>query len=421
MIQTQCDGCFREYRLDDKFAGKTIRCKDCGTAFKVTSGGPVTFVEEGADEEDGPPAPTRAPAGRKPGSRKPSGKSRSSSGSKAWIWWLVGGGLLAGFLVCGGGIWLAVSAIRSGLEAALSPAGQFGDPRELFPAAAQAAGAGAQPTLVEARKSFTTNIIYTELESYGPPDSPDGTMFDLVKYQSPVGGLAAYVTRDPGDGQKHPAIVWITGGDCNSIGDVWSPQDRSNDQSASAFRDAGIVMMFPSLRGGNDNPGQREGFYGEVEDILAATDHLAALPYVDPGQVYLGGHSTGGTLVMLVGCTSSRYKGIFAFGPVAGASQYGGEFVYCDPQDEREMALRSPSLWLHCVQSPMYVFEGEIDGNWYGSIDLMAERNTNPQIQFFQVPGHDHFSVIAPVTEKLAQQIVAGQLNISEEMVQNLQ
>jgi dienelactone hydrolase len=415
MIQTQCDGCFREYKLDDKFAGKTIRCKDCGKAFKVTAGGPLSFVAEDAYEEDDPPAPTRAPAGRKPVGKKPSKRSRgSSSNSKAWIWWMVGGGLLAGFLVCGGGIWLAISAISSGLQSALSSLNEFGDPNQLFPPAA-----GAQQTLVGAKQTFTTNIIYTG-EPFGPPDSPTGTVFDLVRYDSPVGALSAYVTRDPGDGQKHPAIVWITGGDCNSISDVWSPQDRSNDQSASAFRNAGIVMMFPSLRGGNDNPGQREGFYGEVDDILAATDHLAALPYVDPAQIYLGGHSTGGTLVMLVGCTSPRYKAIFALGPVAGAVHYGGDYVYCDPEDSWEMALRSPIFWLHCVQSPMYVFEGE-EGNWYGSIDLMVERNTNPQVQFFMAPGHDHFSVIGPLTERLAQQIVAGELNISQDLVQNLQ
>ena len=76
----------------------------------------------------------------------------------------------------------------------------------------------------------------------------------------------------------------------------------------------------------------REGFLGEVDDILAATDHLAALPYVDAEQIYLGGHSTGGTMVMLVGECSDRYRAIFALGPVA-AQQYGGEMVYCDPGD----------------------------------------------------------------------------------------
>lgn len=43
----------------------------------------------------------------------------------------------------------------------------------------------------------------------------------------------------------------------------------SNDQSASAFRTKGIPMMFPSLRGGNDNPGVQESFFGEVDDVLA--------------------------------------------------------------------------------------------------------------------------------------------------------
>lgn len=276
-----------------------------------------------------------------------------------------------------------------------------------------------QQTLREARQGFVTKIVKAAAPA-GPADSPAGTDFELISYQSPAGRLAAYVTRDPGDGKKHPAIVWITGGDCNSIGDVWSPSERSNDQSASAFRKAGLVMMFPSQRGGNDNPGQREGFYGEVDDILAATDHLAGLPYVDPAQIYLGGHSTGGTMVMLVAEYSDRYRAVFALGPVAAAEQYGGEFVYCNPSDEREMALRSPIQWLASVKSPLFVFEGAAEGNW-DAIQLMVEKNSNPNIQFFQVPGHDHFSVIAPLTEKLAGKIVQGQVAISPQDLQGLQ
>jgi pimeloyl-ACP methyl ester carboxylesterase len=273
-------------------------------------------------------------------------------------------------------------------------------------------------TLREARTGFVTRIVKSG-ESYGPPDSPRGNQFELIRYPSPVGRLAAYVTTDPGDGKKHPAIVWITGGDNNSIGDVWTPNDRSNDQSASAFRKAGIVMMFPSQRGGNDNPGRREGFLGEADDILAATDHLVSLPYVNPDQVYLGGHSTGGTMVMLVGANSDRYRAIFALGPVAAAAQYGGEFVYCDPYDEKEMALRSPLFWLHSVQSPMYVIEGAEGGNW-DAIQMMVDANSNPNIQFFRISGHDHFSVIAPVTEILADQIVQGEINVTPQTLQGL-
>jgi len=274
-------------------------------------------------------------------------------------------------------------------------------------------------TLLEARKGFTTTIVKSG-DSYGAPDTPTGNEFELAYYQSPVGRLAAYVTNDPRDGKKHPAIIWITGGDNNSIGDVWSPQTRSNDQSASAFRKAGVVMMFPSQRGGNNNPGKREGFYGEVDDILAATDYLARLPYVDPNQIYLGGHSTGGTLAMLVGACSDRYRAIFSLGPVAAAGQYGGDYVYCNPNDEDEMRVRSPVYWMHCVKSPMYVFEGATDGNWEGAIEIMAAENSNPRIQFFKIPGHDHFSVIGPLVENLAGQIVTGQINFTQQSVQGL-
>lgn len=188
--------------------------------------------------------------------------------------------------------------------------------------------------LVEAKRRHATRLVRSSASS-GPPDQPPGKVFDLVYYKAPVGELAAYLTKDPGDGIKYPAIVWIKGGDTNSISDVWSPRPRRNDQSVRAFRDAGIVMMFPSQRGGNNNPGRREGFYGEVADILAATDYLASLPYVDPNRIYLGGHSTGGTLAMLIGASSDRYSAVFSLGPVATAAQYGGEFVFCDPEDKQ--------------------------------------------------------------------------------------
>lgn len=277
---------------------------------------------------------------------------------------------------------------------------------------------GSQQTLPEAKQGFVTTIVSSG-EYFGPPDSPAGTEFDLIRYQSPAGRLAAYVTKDPGDGRKHPAIVWITGGDNNSIGDVWTPNDRSNDQSACAFRHARIVMMFPSQRGGNDNPGRREGFLGEVDDILAATDHLAQLPYVDPDQIYLGGHSTGGTIVMLVAASTNRYRAVFSLGPVASPIQYGGDFLYCDPNDREEIILRSPAFWLHSVKTPLYVFEGARNGNW-DAIQPMVNENSNPNIKFFKIPGHDHFSVIAPLTEKLADQIASGQVNITQQTLQGL-
>jgi len=40
-------------------------------------------------------------------------------------------------------------------------------------------------------------------------------------------------------------------------------------------------------------------YHDEVDDVRAAAASLAKLPFVDPGRVFLAGHSAGGTLTML--------------------------------------------------------------------------------------------------------------------------
>ena len=87
---------------------------------------------------------------------------------------------------------------------------------------AAAPGAPANRTLAEARRGFITRPGPQEPPGDAAPQPP-ADVFQLVRHPSPVGELSAYVTPDPGDGRQNPAIVWITGGDCNTIGDVWEP------------------------------------------------------------------------------------------------------------------------------------------------------------------------------------------------------
>lgn len=264
----------------------------------------------------------------------------------------------------------------------------------------------ARPSLADARRGFSTKLPSTDDAERSPAPEPPAPSFALVRYSAPAGNLAAYLTPDPGDGLKHPAIVWITGGDCNSIGEVWQDAPRKNDQTAAAYRKAGIVMMFPSLRGGNDNPGRREGFYGEVDDVLAAADFLARRPYVDPRRIYLGGHSTGGTLVMLVAESSDRFRAAFSFGPVDDPSAYPSALAPFDRSDSKEVALRAPIRWLDSVRSPLFVIEGAAERGNVGALRAMAKATSNPAIRFLPIAGYDHFSVLAPANELIAKKIL---------------
>ncbi len=278
-------------------------------------------------------------------------------------------------------------------------------------------------TLVQARADASTRLIRQIRDGTAPPTPPEG-VFDLIRYPAPSGSLAAYLTPRPTAPGKHPAIVWMTGGDSNTIGDVWSPQPPENDQSAAAYREAGIVMMFPSLRGGNDNPGMREAFYGEVQDILAAADHLATLDYVDPQRIYLGGHSTGGTLVLLVAESDPRFRATFAFGPVHDISLHDPGLLPVAMDDAREIRLRSPGYWLSSIRSTVYVFEGDRDANT-DELEWMRSESRNSNIEFFIVPRTDHFSVLAPVNALIARKIMADsgtppRLQIRQDELSNL-
>jgi acetyl esterase/lipase len=284
---------------------------------------------------------------------------------------------------------------------------------------------GGGSSLTAAKRGFKTVVKPRKQVPDAVVAAPEH-LFRTVKYSAPSGDLAAYVTPDPGDRQRHPAIIWITGGDCNSIDDVWSPAPRGNDQTAMAFRKAGIVMMFASLRGGNDNPGVKEGFLGEVDDVIAAAKYLEKQPYVDPQRIYLGGHSTGGTLAMLVAESTDRFRGVFSFGPVADVEGYGTDYMPSfDTSNPKEIRLRSPGYWLGAVRKPLWVLEGTSRGN-IDSLRAMKKISTNPRIHFIGAEGTDHFAILAPTNELLANKILqdragsATNINISEKEVNQL-
>ena len=184
------------------------------------------------------------------------------------------------------------------------------------------------------------------------------------------------------------------------------PDPADNDQSASVFRDAGVLMMYPSLRGGNDNPGFIENFYGEVDDVLAARAWLAKQADVDPTRIYLGGHSTGGTLALLVAECAGGFQGVFAFGPVANARSYGPKNLFYDLSDPKESELRSPIRWLDGISCPTFVFEGVNPTSNIASLNLLAKANHNAAIQFHPVPNATHFSALQPVSRLIARKIL---------------
>ena len=260
-------------------------------------------------------------------------------------------------------------------------------------------------SLDEARKGFKTTIARRSRPD-AAPDKPPAGVFNIVKYDSPAGALSAYVSPDPKDGKKHPAIVWITGGDCNRIDKgCWTEGAADDEQSASAYRKAGILMMFPALRGGNNNPGVKEGFFGEVDDVIAAGEYLRKQPFVDPDRVYLGGHSTGGTLVLLTAECKNPFRAIFSFGPADDVRHYPDDFKPFATRNPKENQLRSPVFWLKAIRTPTFVFEGTREGN-LAALRSMAKASKNPKVQFLAINGATHFSALSQTNRIIAEKLL---------------
>src|SRR5262249_55406375 len=140
------------------------------------------------------------------------------------------------------------------------------------------------------------------------------------------------------------------------------------------------------------------------DDVIAAGEFLAKQDYVDPKRVYLGGHSTGGTLVLLTAECSNRFRAVFSFGPADMVAGYPDEYLPFDQSNQKEVDLRSPGKWLDSIQVPVFVFEGTAKGN-LGAMG-MIRNSKNPKVKLFPVTGANHFSLLAPTNRLIATKIL---------------
>lgn len=268
-------------------------------------------------------------------------------------------------------------------------------------------------TLLEARASFVTKLRESpHYESERTVAIPPEGLMEMVHYPSPLGDMVAYLSPDPGDGKRHPAIIFVKGG-FGGIGSwLFEAAPEENDQSVLQFLDEGIITMTPSFRGENGNPGQFELFYGEVEDLLHALEYLRGIAYVDPERIYLAGHSTGGTLALLAATSTNGFRAIFSFGGapdllrvVGDGEGYGNTPFNFKSRDES--LLRSPIAFVGAITTPTFYFEGEQsiyvkDAERMGSIALMKKVPFEARILL----GANHFNILAPLKREIAEKIL---------------
>ncbi len=245
--------------------------------------------------------------------------------------------------------------------------------------------------------------LYDRIEA---PEPPDESGLERVHYPGPLGPMVAYQTPDPGDGGQHPVVIWAHGGGGGVDSWFWEPAPAKNDQSAKAFRDAGIAMVIPSWRGENKNPGDPEGFLGEVDDLLAARAYAAALPWTDPKRVYLAGHSTGGTVVLLAAELGGDFRAAFSFGGNPWIDESYQRFLPFEADDEAALHLRRAIPWVGDIEAPTFWIEAMSIGPGPALEMQRLAGELGAPFAALPIARANHFDLLTPLTKHLAGRIV---------------
>ncbi len=256
-------------------------------------------------------------------------------------------------------------------------------------------------SLLDARKGHVTKLVKKESNKVDFPVPPKD-LFSVIEYPSKVGKLKACLSIPTDKKKKNPAIIWLTGGfPVGGVGEyVWEKINPKNDQSAQSYRHAGMVMMYPTFRGDQGNPGNIEGYYGEVDDVISAYEYLSKLEYVDKDRIYIGGHSSGATLALLAAAATDKFRGVIAFGPsLDPVEDYSAKYFYHDLEDAKENALRSVITHLDSIKTPTLVIEGD---RQYSKVEGLKKAIKNKTIIQSYPREANHFDVIYPINRMIA-------------------
>jgi dipeptidyl aminopeptidase/acylaminoacyl peptidase len=205
-------------------------------------------------------------------------------------------------------------------------------------------------------------------------------------------------------GKRYPTILWIHGG----------PDAQDEDSLASQYTRhllaaGGYVVVGVNYRGssGRGAAFARSIFadwgHKEVEDILAAADHVVAIGLADPKHLGMGGWSYGGILTDYTIATDGRFKVAFSgAGSANQLSMYGSDEYILQYNNELGPPWKSEALWLKLsypffhadrIHTPTMFMGGLVDFNVPvagGEQMYQALRTLGVPTELVVYPGEHH-------------------------------
>ncbi len=216
--------------------------------------------------------------------------------------------------------------------------------------------------------------------------------------------VEAWILTPPGFNprRKYPAILEIHGGPQTQYG-----YSFFHEMQLLAAR--GFVVMYSNPRGsqgyGRAFAEAIKGDWGnrDFADVMAVTDHLASLPYVNAKRLGVTGGSYGGYMTNWVVGHTRRFKAavtqrsVVDFVPFFGSSDIGfrfhhtlGAYPWEDPEAYRR---QSPLTYAQNIRTPLLILHNESDlrcnieqaENLFATLKVLGRK-----VEFVRFPGEPH-------------------------------
>ena len=140
-------------------------------------------------------------------------------------------------------------------------------------------------------------------------------IYDEVAYK---GGQLRVIINKPFKENKMPAMLFIPGYTCSSIDDL--PNYHPYKRIVDAYVDAGYVTFRVEKSGLGDSkntpPCESCDLLDEIENFEVGLKKLKSLPYVDPNQIIIVGHSMGGIVAPAISA-KNKVAGVVVYGTTA--------------------------------------------------------------------------------------------------------
>ncbi|WP_425398183.1 prolyl oligopeptidase family serine peptidase [Aeoliella sp.] len=388
-IEFTCPSCGKAYRVKDELAGRSATCK-CGERLSIPE-----LLEDNALAPDSPPL-VSMPETFVLAEDNPYLNPDRFRGRPLHVRLAVGS--------------LAIAALLLATVLGLDPFDWLDKPKSA-PQVVQEVPPPFKRSLQEQRGGFFTELTPHSFTPTGPATDPPRDVMRKVYYESPAGELVAYLTPPPRNEQRLPAIVWVHNGYGGIQPWLWKSMAPQDDRTVKSFLDKDMVVMCPSLRSENDNPGKFEFLFGEVEDLIAAGNYVASIPYVDPTRVYVAGLSEGGTLAMLAAASDSPFRAAFVFGGDTDfeARVRSGNYkeLPFDRNRLEEVELRAPENFALAIRIPTFYFDGS-DSIHAESAQRVARRARadGAPLHAAIIDGGNRYDILRPLKDFIADAIL---------------